>query len=270
MSVKTIEPTTPLRTEQNGHITIDQLPLAVSRNLIDLSHIETENDDPVDNFFSAKQRRLLVEPLYTSWETERPFVADADVGLFYGVHVPPLVPDMLLSMDVTVNDDWWTKVNRSYFTFEFGKPPEIAIEIVSNKKGGEATRKKGLYATAGVTWYIIYDPQLAIQDEPLVVYQRNANGYRRMVTNAFPSLGLSIGIWDGEYENSQSRWLRWFTLGGRLIPTGLEKSIVQSQRADEAQQRADEEKQRADTAESTNALLRAKLIEMGIDPGTLK
>lgn len=27
----------------------------------------TEDDTPVDNIFSAKQHRLLVEPLYSSW-----------------------------------------------------------------------------------------------------------------------------------------------------------------------------------------------------------
>jgi hypothetical protein len=33
---------------------------------IDISHIVTEDDEPVDNIFSAVQQRLLVEPLYSS------------------------------------------------------------------------------------------------------------------------------------------------------------------------------------------------------------
>ncbi len=32
----------------------------------DISHIETENDDPVDNIFSEKQQRLLTRSLYAS------------------------------------------------------------------------------------------------------------------------------------------------------------------------------------------------------------
>ena len=28
----------------------------------------TEDDTPVDNWFSEKQRRLLVDPLYASWQ----------------------------------------------------------------------------------------------------------------------------------------------------------------------------------------------------------
>ncbi|MEC4812299.1 MAG: hypothetical protein SAK29_03325 [Scytonema sp. PMC 1069.18] len=33
---------------------------------LDISHLEIENDKPVDNFQSAQQQRLLVEPLYSS------------------------------------------------------------------------------------------------------------------------------------------------------------------------------------------------------------
>ena len=34
---------------------------------LDLSHIVTEDDTPVDNLFSERQMRLLVESLYVSW-----------------------------------------------------------------------------------------------------------------------------------------------------------------------------------------------------------
>ena len=69
----------------------------------------TEDDTPVDNFPSAKQQRLLVESLYSSWAGPgegRTFLADANVGLFYTVHQPPLVPDFFLSLDVEVAEDW--------------------------------------------------------------------------------------------------------------------------------------------------------------------
>jgi len=32
---------------------------------VDISHLVIEDDTPVDNFQSAKQQRLLVEPLYS-------------------------------------------------------------------------------------------------------------------------------------------------------------------------------------------------------------
>ncbi|MCX7940032.1 MAG: hypothetical protein N2545_11450, partial [Thermoflexales bacterium] len=64
--------------------------------------IVTEDDTPVDNIFSAKQARLLVESLYTSWqhpEFGRRFIADTNVGVFYALRQPPVVPDMFLSLD---------------------------------------------------------------------------------------------------------------------------------------------------------------------------
>ena len=45
---------------------------------IDISHIITEDDEPVDNFFPAKQQRLLVRALYADWRINVPFLADAN------------------------------------------------------------------------------------------------------------------------------------------------------------------------------------------------
>ena len=60
----------------------------------DMGHIITEDDTAVDNVFSEKQQRLLVEPLYSSWQPGKPFFAAANVGVFYAIRQPPLVPDM--------------------------------------------------------------------------------------------------------------------------------------------------------------------------------
>ncbi len=51
----------------------------------DIRHIVTEDDAPVDNMFSEKQQRLLVEPLYSSWGIDRRFIAAANVGIFSAI-----------------------------------------------------------------------------------------------------------------------------------------------------------------------------------------
>ncbi len=108
---------------------------------------------------SAKiQMRLLTESLHSTWKPDWPFVAFANVGLFYGVHIPPLVPDVLLSLNVRLPEDLTPKLNRSYFVWGYGKPPEVAIEIVSNKERGEDSEKLQRYADARVSNYFIYDP----------------------------------------------------------------------------------------------------------------
>ena len=127
----------------------------------DVDHLVTEDDTPVDNVFSEKQMRLLTEPLYSSWTCpagQQSFVAMANVGLFFAVDRPPLVPDVLLSTNVVRPADFRAKRHRSYFIWEYGKPPDVVIEVVSNREGGEDREKMEIYAEIGVRDYAIYDP----------------------------------------------------------------------------------------------------------------
>ena len=130
---------------------------------LDISHLVIEDDTPVDNFQSEEQQRLLVEPLYSSKVLPTPFLAAANVGLFYKLKGDPIVPDILLSLGVQRADDLSQRQNRSYFVWEFGKVPEVCVEIVSNQEGdeltlskksrqkGKTTIKKELYAQIGVS-----------------------------------------------------------------------------------------------------------------------
>src|SRR5262245_52512346 len=97
----------------------------------DTSHLITEDDTPVDNVFSEKQQRLLVEPLYSAWGgpgEQRPFLVAANVGVFYAIREPAIVPDAFLALDVKVIENWWTTPGRSYLIWEYGKPPDVVIE----------------------------------------------------------------------------------------------------------------------------------------------
>lgn len=67
---------------------------------LDTSHLVIEDDTPVDNFQSQEQQRLLVEPLYSSKILPSPFLAAANVGLFYKLKGDLIVPDVLLSLGV--------------------------------------------------------------------------------------------------------------------------------------------------------------------------
>ena len=79
----------------------------------DVSHLVTEDDTPVDNLLSEKQQRLLINSLYSSLLREEPFLAAANVGLYYAVKQPAIVPDVLLSLGVSVPEDWSQKQNRA-------------------------------------------------------------------------------------------------------------------------------------------------------------
>ena len=212
-----------------------------------IDHLVTEDDTPVDNIFSEKQQRLLVESLYTSWYgTGRPFLALANVGLFCGINQPPLVPDVLLSLEVKLFEDIWTKAHRSYLLWEYGKPPEVVIEIVSNRKGHELDNKLHDYARIGVAYYIVYDPEKQLGEKLLYLYERRHISYVEISGSWLPEVELGLTLWHGQYEDREDTWLRWCDQEGHLILTGAERAKQEHQRAEQEHQRAEQESQRAE------------------------
>jgi Uma2 family endonuclease len=195
----------------------------------------TEDDTPVDNFPSAKQQRLLVESLYSSWQApdhSRPFLADTNVGVFAALNQPPLVPDVFLSLGVQVAEDWWQKPNRSYFIRILGKPPDVVIEMVSNQEGGEEDYKLQRYARMGIPYYIIFDPLNQLYHGILRVYELDGWTYVARDTPWLPQVGLGLTLWQGRYEGKHEVWLRWCDGEGNLILTGAE-SVAQERLAKE-------------------------------------
>jgi Uma2 family endonuclease len=200
----------------------------------------TEDDEPVDNVFSAKHQRLLTETLYSSWKPlsdeeprnePRPFFADSNIGVFFSVHEPPLVPDVFISLDVTAPEDIFAKTGRSYMLWEYGKVPEVAVEIVSNKEGGELGNKLKTYARKGIHYYVVFDPLLLLSDDKLRVYEPGLlNHYRRRDDFRLPDIGLGLTLWQGEFEGVAAEWLRWTDGQGNLLLTGTERAEVLAKR----------------------------------------
>ncbi|NCJ08423.1 Uma2 family endonuclease [Synechococcales cyanobacterium C] len=233
---------------------------------LDISHLVTEDDTPVDNFQSEKQQRLLVEPLYSSWLLEMPFIAAANVGLFYALKQDPIVPDAMLSLGLEVPTDWSKKQNRSYFVWELGKVPDVCIEVVSNREGDELTlsrrsqqqgkpmSKKELYARIGVPYYAVFDPLEQLQtptemDGALLGVWALREGRYQPLPSPFwlSSVGLGLTLWEGKFEGVNGQWLRWCSQDGQVIPTGAEGRDLENQRAETEHQRAEAERQRAET-----------------------
>ena len=228
----------------------------------DISELEIEDDKPVDNFQSEKQQRLLVEPLYSSRVLTPPFIAAANVGVFYSRKLDPVVPDVFVSLNVQMPVDWSQKQNRSYFTWEFGKAPEVAIEVVSNRKGKELGDKKDNYARVGVAYYAVFDPLRQIQEAEqmngalLRVYALTVGKYVELSEPFWlETVGLGLTLWSGTFEDQPELWLRWCDHQGQVIPTGAESSDLERQRAENERQRA--------------TRLAERLREMGVDPDTI-
>jgi hypothetical protein len=117
--------------------------------LPNLHELVTEDHAPVDRSFVEKQYRLLTDALYSSWPGPgegRPFLVLVNVAWFFRIKTPALVPDCLLSLDVTCPENLHVKEGHSYYQWEMGKSPEVVIEIVSDRRGGEGGLKMRDYA----------------------------------------------------------------------------------------------------------------------------
>ncbi|NEN93908.1 MAG: Uma2 family endonuclease [Okeania sp. SIO3H1] len=242
----------------------------------DISDVITEDDTHVDNLITEKQQRLLTTTLYSSFQTDLPFLATANVGLFYGNKIPPLVPDVLLSLRVKVPEDWSQKQNRSYFVFYFGKPPEIAIEIVSNKIGNELGSKLQDYAFAAVGYYVVFDPLKQLGETILRVYELRGNSYVELGNFYLSQVGLGLTIWHGIFKGKEYDWLRWCDDSGNILLTGDERAEQEKQRDEQEKQRAEQEKQgaeqekqRAEQEKQRADRLTELLRERGINPDEL-
>jgi Uma2 family endonuclease len=199
----------------------------------------TEDHKPVERILVEKLYRLLTHPLYANWpgpEGRRPFLVMANVGLFYKAKTPAVVPDCLLSLNVNYPEDLHVKQGHSYYVWQMGKAPDVVIEIVSDKLGGEDTFKRELYAEIGVPYYAIFDPDHYLSEETLRTYQLNGKKYRPVDPGPWEDVGLGLRLWKGEFEGVEETWLRWCDANGEIIPTGEERA---AELAQDLQQRDD-------------------------------
>ncbi|MBR8829245.1 MAG: Uma2 family endonuclease [Gomphosphaeria aponina SAG 52.96 = DSM 107014] len=220
----------------------------------DANKLVTEDDTPVDNFASEKQQRFLVNALYSS-QAGQIFLAATNVGIFHTANQPAIVPDVFVSLQVQVPENWWEKSNRSYMIWHFGKPPEVVIEIVSNKVGNELGEKLHIYEQMRASYYIVYDPNQQLGESVLRIYELRGMRYLETTQTWLEQVELGLTLWEGEFEGRQDVWLRWCDAEGNILLTGDE--------------RATKAEIRANTAEERAQILAAQLRALGVEPDTL-
>lgn len=173
----------------------------------DISDLVIEDDEPVDSIHSEKLQRLLTGALYASFQPKAedtgeliPFLATANIGLFSALKLPPLMPDVTLSLEVAPPASFERKEDRTYLVWEMGKPPDVVIEIVSKRKGEELGRKRKDYARAGVSYYAVYDRTAGVasplrqlrelQGSPLALFQRRGGEFVPFASTWLEDKGL--------------------------------------------------------------------------------
>jgi hypothetical protein len=146
--------------------------------------------------------------------------------------------------------------------WEFGKLPEIVIEVVSNREGGELNEKKSKYRKMRVLHYVVWDPERMLSDTPLQAFELAGSIYRVVRPAQFDVLGLGLVVWHGEFEGCEADWLRWCKPDGTLLPTPDEHIAQEADRASREAERADREQSRREAAESELIALRAELARL--------
>jgi hypothetical protein len=212
---------------------------------------------------------LYGSPLFA----ERGFLADSNVGVFATIYKGAIVPDVFLSLDVDLPPNFHEKRYRSYFIWEYGKPPDVVIEIISDLRGGELGKKMAEYARMRVPYYVIFDPARHFKTVPLRFFKLDLSAYEERASAWFPDVGIGLALWEGTYEGVPGIWLRWCHQDGTVIPTSAEYAEQERQRAEQADERAEQERQRAEQAderaEQANERaerLRAQLRALGVEP----
>jgi hypothetical protein len=162
---------------------------------------------------------LLVRPLLRFWRPSRPVMAGGCVPWYFGVDVPPLVPDVLVRLDA--EDD--PKVPPGWcLTWREGSP-DLVLDFVRQQEGEAETLR--LYTGHGASYCVIYDPQNR-GDGSLRAWE-NWGGRPQPIDPVWmEQLGIGIRTWEGEYRGIRRSWPRWCDRRGVVLPTGEERTDV--------------------------------------------
>ena len=212
---------------------------------------------PVDSELQIHVPSLLGDSLSFHWRDRPDWFWGINMGVYYELDTPAIVPDGFLSLGVE-------RVSRergrlSYVLWQEEVVPSLVLEYVSQNYGGEYDRKMDLYTKIGVSYYVIYNPEFAHKRhrQPLEIYQLQAGKYVLLQKGPIwlPEIGLGLGCDRGEYRGMVREWLYWFDARGDRLTAGEELITSEFKRA---------EKERALRQE-----LLEKLRRRGIDPNSL-
>ena len=241
-------------------ITQSDPPLSPRQSLPSMYDLPSENPEESglpDEFhgWQAQILQLTFKPRH--WNSDRVFSA-MDLNFYYDVNHPLWYkrPDWFGVVGISRLYDE-KDLRLSYVIWQERVSPLVVVELLS-----PGTEEEDLGKTSGQedkppTKWQVYEQILRVPY--YVVFSRYTNtmqGFRlegdryqevdlRSGRLLIPSIDLSLGLWQGSYENIECLWLRWMTLAGELIPLATEKASV---------------------AEQRSAKLAAQLRELGVEP----
>lgn len=242
-------------------------PLSPRETLPTMYDLPSENaEEPglPDEFHLLLPQILQLTFQPRNWSADQVFSA-ADLNLYYDVKHPRWYkrPDWFGVVGVSRLYDE-SELRLSYVIWQEIVSPFVVVELLSpgteNEDLGETIGEPGNPPTKWqvyeqilrVPYYLVFSRYT----NQLQAFRLMGGHYERIPLNngrlQVPELGLSLGLWQGEYQGVNRIWLRWLTLEGDIIPLPTEIAATAEQRAITAEQRAEK--------------LAAKLRELGVEP----
>jgi Uma2 family endonuclease len=241
-------------------------PLSPRQTLPSMYDLPSENvEEPglPDEFhgWQAQILQLTFKPRH--WKPDEVFSA-MDINLYYDVKNPLWYkrPDWFGVVGVSRlydNQD----LRLSYVIWQEQLSPLVVVELLSPGTEEEDLGKTKAEAEKPPTKWQVYEQILRVPyyvvfsryTDTMQAFRLEGDRYQEVALTEgrllIPSIELSLGLWQGSYENIERLWLRWMTLAGDLIPLPTEKATAAEQRATAAEQRA--------------ARLAAQLKELGVE-----
>lgn len=226
------------------------------------------DDTPVDNELQILIPSLLLTTLATIWKTRDDWFFGINMGLYYSVNEPAIVPDGFLSLGVErfVGENG----RLSYVLWEEdGIPPILALEIIFKTYNSEYEQKKAVYAELGILYYVVYTPTCLSRKHKCLEFYRLVNEEYILQTGDkfwMPEIGLGIRRERGTYLGITREWLFWYDENGDRYSTPDE---VRKQLLSQKEQQLSQKEQQLSQKEQQLQELLNKLQERGIDPNTL-
>src|SRR4028118_1643861 len=225
-------------------------PPTLTTALPDHTQLPESDGTFVKNFQEHPQSILLtdsIRPVLRQLHPDGQYCIGQDCGIYWRMTDPPErgaeAPDWFYVPNVPplLNN----QVRRSYVLWQEYVAPLIVLEFVS----GDGSEERDRTPMTGKFWvyeqvirpafYGIYEVNRASVE----VYHLVDGEYQLLTANErghYPitPLGLELGIWQGQYQNLELPWLRWWDAQGNLLLTGQVRAEQERQRAEQAELRA--------------------------------
>ena len=228
-----------------------------------------DDGEPMDTPWHREQMNLLIHSLEQHWRDRTDFYVGGDMFVYYSL-------DQALNRDfrgpdffVVFGVDKHTPRLSWVVWEEGGHAPDVIVEILSPTTAHiDRGVKMDVYARSlRTSEYFLYDPDA----NALEGWRLDGQSYARIAPEPdgrvwSVRLDLLLGPWDGAYGDRNTRWLRFFTRKGALVPTGEEAAVTRADaataraRAAAAKARAADAKARA--ADAARALAEAEIARL--------